>query len=167
MKSESRSVVSDFLQPHGLYSSWNSPGQNTGMGSLCLLQGIFPTQGLNSGLLHCRRILYQLSHKQEINSIPSYSFMVWSDVWVSQKFESSIIFLILCKHVLSSSIQIQIILSEWILFPPYHRDHSPVPWFSCSSFLSFFTYHTVRITRQTSIQMYTLWMLAPKVKLGT
>ena len=45
------------------YIPWNSPGQNTGVGSLSLLQGIFPTQGLNSGLLHCRRILYQLSHK--------------------------------------------------------------------------------------------------------
>ena len=43
-ESESRSVVSDSLQRHGLYSPWNSPGQNTGVGSLCLLQGIFPTQ---------------------------------------------------------------------------------------------------------------------------
>ena len=42
------------LQPHGLYSPWNSPGQNTGGGSLSLLQGIFPTQGSNWGLLHCR-----------------------------------------------------------------------------------------------------------------
>ena len=40
-----------------------SPGQNTGVGGLCLLQGIFPTQGLNPGLPHCRHILYQLSHK--------------------------------------------------------------------------------------------------------
>ena len=51
------------LQPHGLYSPWNSPGQNTGVGSLSLLQGIFPTQGLNLGLPHWRQILYQLSHK--------------------------------------------------------------------------------------------------------
>ena len=42
---------------------WNSPSQNTGVGSLSLLQGIFPTQGLNPGLLYCRQILYQLSHK--------------------------------------------------------------------------------------------------------
>ena len=42
---------------------WNSPGQNTGMGSLSLLQELFPTQGLNPGLPHCRQILYQLSHK--------------------------------------------------------------------------------------------------------
>jgi len=62
-ESESRSVMSDSLPPHGLYSPWNSPGQNTGAGSLSLLQGIFPTQGLNSGLLHCRWILYQLSHE--------------------------------------------------------------------------------------------------------
>ena len=61
--SESHSVVSDSLWPHGLYSPWNSPDQNSGVGSLSLLQGIFPTQGSNPGLLHYRRILYQLSHK--------------------------------------------------------------------------------------------------------
>ena len=52
-----------LFAPHGLYSPWNSPGQNTGVGSLSLLQGIFPTQGLSPGLLHGRRILYQLSHQ--------------------------------------------------------------------------------------------------------
>ena len=51
------------LRPHGLYSPWTFPGQNTGMGSLSLLQGIFPTQGLNPGLPHCGWILYQLNHK--------------------------------------------------------------------------------------------------------
>ena len=45
--SESCSVMSNSLWPHGLYSPWNSPGQNTGVGSLSLLQGIFPTQGSN------------------------------------------------------------------------------------------------------------------------
>ena len=44
-------------------SPWNSPGQHTGVGSLSLLQGIFPTQGLNPDLLHCRQILYPPSHK--------------------------------------------------------------------------------------------------------
>ena len=43
-------------------SPWNSLGQNAGVGSLSLLQGIFPTQGSNPGLLHCRQILYQLSY---------------------------------------------------------------------------------------------------------
>ena len=60
-ESESRSVMSYSLLPHGLYSSWNSPGQNTGLDSLSLLQEIFRTQGSNPGLPHCRRILYQLS----------------------------------------------------------------------------------------------------------
>jgi len=55
--------MSDSLPPHELYSPWNSPGLNTGMGRLSLLQGIFPTQGSKPGLLHCRQILYQLSHK--------------------------------------------------------------------------------------------------------
>ena len=60
-ESESRSVLSDSLRPHGLHSPWNSPGQNTGVGSRSLLQGIFPTQGSNPGLPHCRWILYHLS----------------------------------------------------------------------------------------------------------
>ena len=44
-QSESHSVVSDSLQPYGLYSPWNSPGQNTRVGSRSLLQGILLTQG--------------------------------------------------------------------------------------------------------------------------
>ena len=65
LESESHLVVSDSLWPHGLYSQWNSPDQDTGVGSLSLLQGIFPTQGLNPGLPHCRQFLYQLSHRSE------------------------------------------------------------------------------------------------------
>ena len=56
--------MSDSLQPHGQYSPWDSPGQNTGVGSLSLLQDIFPTQELKPGLPHCRQILYQLSHRE-------------------------------------------------------------------------------------------------------
>ena len=51
--------------PLFVYSPWNSPGQNTGEGGPSLLQGIFPTQGSNSRLPHCRQILYQLSHTWE------------------------------------------------------------------------------------------------------
>ena len=60
---ENHSVVSNSLWPHGPYGLWNFPGQNTGVGNLSLLQGIFPTQGWNPGLPHCRWILYQLSYK--------------------------------------------------------------------------------------------------------
>ena len=62
-ESASHSVESDSLRPHGLCSPWNSPDQNTGVGSLSLLQGIFPTQGSNLGPPHCRWIFYQLSQK--------------------------------------------------------------------------------------------------------
>ena len=55
--------MSDSLQLHGSHSPWNSPGQNIGVGSLSLLQGIFPTQGSNPGLPHCRQTFYQLSHQ--------------------------------------------------------------------------------------------------------
>ena len=62
-ESESHSVLSDSLRPHGLCSPRDSPGQNTGVGSLSLLQEIFPTQGLNPGLPDYRQILYQLKDK--------------------------------------------------------------------------------------------------------
>ena len=63
-ESEVFSVMSNSLGLHGLYSSWNSPGQNTGVGSLSLLQGIFPIQGSDPGLPHCRQIHCQLSHQR-------------------------------------------------------------------------------------------------------
>ena len=64
----SHSVMSDSLQRHGLQPirllcPWDSPGKNTGAGCHALLQGIFLTQGSNSGLLHCRQILYHMSHQ--------------------------------------------------------------------------------------------------------
>ena len=52
-----------LCDPMNLHSPWNSPGKNTEVGSLFLLQGIFPTQELNPGLPHCRQIIYQLSHQ--------------------------------------------------------------------------------------------------------
>ena len=66
-ESVSPSVASDSepmdCNPSRPLCPWDSPGQNTGVGSLSLLQGIFPAQGSNPGLTHCRQILYQLSHK--------------------------------------------------------------------------------------------------------
>ena len=61
-KWKSLSRVRLFVTPWTI-QFMESPGQNTGVGSLSLLQGIFPTQGSNPGLLHCRLIYYQLSHK--------------------------------------------------------------------------------------------------------
>ena len=66
--SESHSVVSDSLQPHGLkptrpFCPWGFPGRNTGVGCQALLQGIVPTQGSNPSLPRCRQILYHLSHQ--------------------------------------------------------------------------------------------------------
>ena len=77
-ETESCSVVSDSLRPHGLYSPWNSPGQNTGVGSFSLLQGIFPTQGSNPSLPHCRPILYQLSHKGNPKCQQSRGNPIWT-----------------------------------------------------------------------------------------
>ena len=60
---ESECCSMDSWRPCGLRSPWKSPGQNTRVGSLSLLHGVFPTQGLDPGFPHCRWILYQLSHQ--------------------------------------------------------------------------------------------------------
>ena len=69
-KAESESQSCLTLWPHRLYSSWNSPGQNIGVGSLSLPQGIFPTQVLNPGLPHCRE------KKKKNCSIKSFWYLV-------------------------------------------------------------------------------------------
>ena len=73
------------------YSPWNSPGQNTGVGSLSLLQGIFPTQGSNPGLPCCRQILYQMSHKRSPRILawvayPFSSGSCWPRNWTCNDF---------------------------------------------------------------------------------
>ena len=78
MRSESHSVVSNSLGSYGLYSPWNFAGQNTGVGSLSLLQRIFPTRGLHAGFSHCRWILYQLSHRVSLRILE----------WVTYPFSS-------------------------------------------------------------------------------
>ena len=66
------------LRPHGLYSPWNSLGQNTQVGSHSILQGIFPTQGSNPGLPHCRWILYQLQGKPSTKNLAKNTLLPWS-----------------------------------------------------------------------------------------
>ena len=60
---------------HGLYSPWSCPCQDTGVGSLSFLQEIFLTQGLNAALLHCRRILYQLSHQRSPRTLEWVAYL--------------------------------------------------------------------------------------------
>ena len=81
-ESESHSVLSDSLRPHGLYGPWNSPGQNTGVGSGSLLQPIFLTQESNQGLLPWRWILYQLNYQERPEGDPSKNsgWMSWGHV---------------------------------------------------------------------------------------
>ena len=74
-QTESHSVMSNSLWSHKLYSPCNSPGQNTGVSSYSLLQGIFPTQGSNPDLPHCRWMLYQLSYQRNPNN--PYVFIIF------------------------------------------------------------------------------------------
>ena len=77
----SRPVMSDSVRPHGveptrLLCPWNSPGKNTGVGSHSFLQGIFLTQELSLGFLHCRQILYHLSLIDPLK-IPVWGYLWW------------------------------------------------------------------------------------------
>ena len=63
-----------LCNPMDLCSHWNSLGPNTGVGSLSLLQGIFPIQGSNPGLPYCRWILYQLSHKWNLRILETVAY---------------------------------------------------------------------------------------------
>ena len=117
-ESESHSVVSDSLQPHGLYNPWNSPGQNTEVDSLSLLQGIFWTQGSNSGLPHWRQILYQLSHKgsPRILEWVGYPFSSRSSGASNQTRVSCIAGRFLTNWVISS---VQSLSHIWLLATPW------------------------------------------------
>ena len=70
-------------------SPWNSPVQNAGVGSLFLLQGIFPTQGSNWGLLHCKQILYQLNYQGSLHKYVSIFFQVIFPLRLLQNTEQS------------------------------------------------------------------------------
>ena len=84
-ESESPSVVSDSLWPHGLYNPWDSPGQNTGVGSLYLLQGIFPTQGLNPGLLHCRQFPLPPEPQEKFKNTGVGSLSLFQQIFPTQE----------------------------------------------------------------------------------
>ena len=73
--------MSSSLQPYGtakLLRPWGFPGKNTGVGCHFLHQEILPTQGLNSGLPHCRQTLYPLSHQK----IPLRILFCNSSIWL-------------------------------------------------------------------------------------
>ena len=63
------------LPPARLLCPWDSSGKNTGVGCPALLQGIFPTQGSNPGLLHCRQIFYHLPHQGSPFKLYQYRWM--------------------------------------------------------------------------------------------
>ena len=74
-----RLSVTHGLYPARLLCPWSSPGQNTGVGSLSLLQGIFLNQGSNPGLPHCRKILYpaEPQGKSKNTGVGSLSLFQW------------------------------------------------------------------------------------------
>ena len=84
-------VMSNCLQAHWLYPVrflclWNSPGENSGVGCHSILQGIVPTLGSNPSLLHCRQILYHLSHQGKSQSVCNHVHICcWFYEWLFRK----------------------------------------------------------------------------------
>ena len=104
-ETESHSVLSYSLRARGLQPArllypWNSPGQNTGVGSHSIFQVIFPTQGSNPGLLHCWQILYCLSHRETMEPITQshgtyYQFFhlfLVGENWLNQLLRGKVLF---------------------------------------------------------------------------
>ena len=115
--------------PLGSFHLWNFPGKNAGVDCHLLFQEIFPTQGLNTGLLHCRQILYHLSH-QGLSSV---------DMTISQ------------VHPCYCRWHCCILFSGWVLFLCIYVPHLPYP--SVNGHLSWF--HVLAIinsARETIIQ---------------
>ena len=89
-------VLSNCLGPHGLYSPWNSPSQNSGIGSLSLLQGIFPTQRSNPGPQHRRDSLpAEPQGKPKNTGVGSLSLPQW--IFLTQKLDQG---LLNCRRIL-------------------------------------------------------------------
>ena len=104
--------MSNFLLSHGLYSPWNSLGQNTGVGSLSLLQGISPIQGSNPGPSHYRQILYQLSHKGSPRILEWGSLSLLQRIFPTQALNWG---LLNCRRILY---QLSNQGSPWLAKPP-------------------------------------------------
>ena len=102
---------------HGPHSPWNSPGQNTGVRSLSVFKGTFPTQGLNPGHLHCRQILYQLSHKGSARILEwvAYLFSSGSSPPRNQTGVSCIAGRFFTKSAIREVPELQISISQTIL----------------------------------------------------
>ena len=102
----SGSVVSHSLQPHELSPTrllcpWNFPGKHTAVGCHFLLQGIFPTQGSNPGLLHCRQILYHLSHQESYLSLTINLRNTFLQFFLSLRVVFNFIFNLLLRQTIS------------------------------------------------------------------
>ena len=110
----SLSVMPNSLRSHGLQFTGssvhgNSPGKNTGVGCRALLQGIFPTQGSNPGLPHCRHVLYQLGHQGS----------PWISEWVAYPFT---------RDLPDPGIEPGLLCCRWVLYQLSYEGSPPLPY---------------------------------------
>ena len=96
-ESESRSVLSSSLQPHRRYSPRDSPGQNTGVGTFSLLQGIFTAQGSNPGLLHCRQIFLPAEPQEKPKNTGVGNLSILQGIFLTQELDQGLLH---CRRIL-------------------------------------------------------------------
>ena len=163
--------MSDSLWPYGLYSPWNSLGQNTGVGSLSLLWGIFPTQGSNPGIPHCRLILYQLSHKGSPIPTPTPFLKLnhcalwhsWSVIHKIPYFVNSFFTFFCFLHQLNYDILLLQFLRKWFsvskkfYLTVYIPDHFHSPSFKAPDFES----HNIKLDYLLILAMINLTSVSP------
>ena len=127
--------MSDPFRPHELSPShlicpWDFSGKNSGVGCCSLLQGIFPTQGMNTGLLHCRQILYHLSYQGRPATVNG-GLKIRANAWPKAAIgDSPLLFMPVCHPTLiwSCVFTLGILFLEILLSEPTWTPQCPFPW---------------------------------------
>ena len=109
--------------PPGFSVHGDSPGKNTGMGCHDFLQGIFPIQGSNPGLPHCRQILYHLSHQSS-----PYTYVQFSSVQSLSRVWLFVIPWTVAHQASLSMGTLQARTLEWVAMPSSSGSSQPRDW---------------------------------------
>ena len=157
----SHSAISDSLWPDGLYQSplWNSPGKNTGMDSHSLLQGIFPNQGLNPGLLHCRQILYCLSHQRS----PLKAYKNLKDVLGEKKYVCKIVSIrfynfSICLLISYMLFNVDSMDSFWLLYSILKFTYTLLNLIINDHWLLFLIFYFYKYCYKECLGTYSVWL---------
>ena len=156
-----------LCNPYGLYSPWNSPGQNTGVGSPSLLQEIFPTQGPNPGLPQCRRIFFTNWATREAKNTGGGSLSLLQQISLTQKLTQGLLHCRRILYPLSSQAGLMSFRTDWFdLFAVQGTLKSLLQHNSKASILQYSAFFMVQLshpyTATGKTKALTRWTLVSK-----